>query len=230
MCLPQPGNLGNICYVELWSHLTPPYSCALIHKDMWWLALFFLSHFLPLFLFSFTSVLSPWWFPFSLPSPACLLKQTRAHLLWWSLCLELKIAPQKQAITWKKKKQTSMQTENFCLHDVTLFSRGYVHVYKFKIISTFSLYKYPEPHVTTLSFFSTFEKPVSALPDINAWSFMIKIAKLRLPCRLILQRVCAFAPGAAHRLEREGQKGWRGMITCRPVHQWHRFIRLPSVL
>lgn len=69
----------------------------------------FFSHFLPLFLFSFASFLVPRWFRFLSPCPACLLKQKQAHLLWWSLCLELKIDPETQENVMRKEKwmQTS---------------------------------------------------------------------------------------------------------------------------
>lgn len=72
--------------------------------------------------FPFASFLVPGWFHFLSPCPVCLLKQIEAHLLWWSLCLELKIDPETQ--------QNVMRKENECkqaellLHEFVLFVSG----------------------------------------------------------------------------------------------------------
>lgn len=98
------------------------------------------SHFPPLFLFSFASFLVLWGLPFSLLSPACLLKQIQAHLLWWSLCLELKIAPQEQEIIYiYKKKRQECKQHNFCCMAL-LFFWGFMHFNKIKIIAALCLH------------------------------------------------------------------------------------------
>lgn len=47
--------------------------------------------------------LVPRWFHFLSPCPACLLKQIQAHLLWWRLCLELKIDPETRENVMRKR-------------------------------------------------------------------------------------------------------------------------------
>lgn len=89
------------------NYLAPPYSCALIHRDMYRLARsLFPSVSLPFVIFSELSFLSLWRLPFSLLSPVCFLKQTQAHPLWWRQCSALKMASQKK----NKKTGDNMKT------------------------------------------------------------------------------------------------------------------------
>lgn len=106
-CLPQPGNLGNICYSELFSSSIFMCSDSQRYVTARSLALpFSFFAFCYFFPFSELSFLSLWRLPFSLLSPVCFLKQTQAHPLWWRQCSALKMASQKK----NKKTGDNMKT------------------------------------------------------------------------------------------------------------------------